>query len=75
LKVAIGSGRPTQSTTPNNKYSICFIISMLLLTFILGEKPMGLPSEQNIFYGNKPMGLCTNKLFFSSFKMRLKIHF
>jgi hypothetical protein len=40
-----------------------------------GNKPMGLFSEQNIFFGNKPMGLCANKFFFSPFKIRLKNHF
>jgi hypothetical protein len=36
---------------------------------------MGLFSEQNIFFGNKPKGLCANKIFFHPLKMRLKIHF
>jgi hypothetical protein len=36
---------------------------------------MGLLSEQNIFFGNKPMGLSAKIIFFPSFKMTLKIHF
>ncbi len=31
---------------------------------LLGNKLMGLFSEQNIFFGNKPMDLCANKIFF-----------
>jgi hypothetical protein len=36
---------------------------------------MDLLSEQNIFFENKPMGLCAKIIYFSSFKMTFKIHF
>jgi hypothetical protein len=36
---------------------------------------MSLLSEQNIFFGNKDMGLCAKIIFFQYFKMTLKIHY
>ncbi len=41
------------------------------IPYILGNiinKPMGLLSEQNIFFGNKPISLCANKFFFRPLK-------
>jgi hypothetical protein len=34
---------------------------------------MCLLSEQNIFFGNKPMDFCAYMIFFSSFKMTFKM--
>jgi hypothetical protein len=34
------------------------------LPCILGNKPMGLLSEQNIFFGNKPYAYARTKFFF-----------
>ncbi len=43
---------------------------ILEIPYILGNKPMGLLSEQNIFFGNKPMGLLISPWAYARTKLK-----